>query len=998
MRLLLLFMLTVLALVLRGGEIFDFARLSDRIELVHYQKGSAAKVGKIDGRDALELFFDPARNSWNTIAIKNYQRPRLPLFRKCRIALEVWLPRNHAVRSVNLELCDSTGEMLQYPGVVSAQDHGWRKVAWEIDTASRAPHSWGGKKKNGVPDGKTMIRNFSCSFRSGGAAGSLAFGKVFLEVEEAPLEFGVATGNGFPVITRGREAEFGILLKNGNPVVRRGKAKWEISTANGDKLSAGGDDWEVAPRSEKVIPLPAPAAYGLYNLRVNIDGEQERKFRFGYMAPAGPVDGPIRGFVLGVCEHPESLSDEEAEVWTRAAALCGARVIRGAGSWNGIEWRKGYPDYHVEDTMVERLERYHMKMSLLLLGTPGWAVAKDWKPLMPGKKYWPMPDLDAWRKYVRTLASRWGDRLYSLEVWNEPDLRTNGNFTSREYFRMLKAANDAAKSVNPGLQIQSGGLAGIDLPASISADPRYAWKLLKDEAANYDVFALHNHQVYLGYEDMVGRFLKYRREARTGKPWYANEAAVTSSTVGDEKQAHTLFQKIIYTMSLMNRGAIGYNWYNLVEKTKYPAGHPERHFGLLTPELEPKAAYLAYNTVAGHFREAVPEREFSGPGDSFRLYCFKAANGDYLVPGWSVSDKRNKAILLAGITGPAVRVDLNGNWEPLAATNGGVLFTLSETPAFIRISGQKKAPLCMGAPLELPDTLILRGGEMTTLKAVLRNSGPKAVSLNVVADAPRGVLVRPRSIREPLAAGASRQVEFSVRAQDSFESGNLRFQVNPGMGVVSVRLERAVRLGDAPGLKHDLFLGERSQLVSMYPSAAETTRLQWQGAADLSGKFFLSARNQVLTIRCDVTDDRHRQRFSGSEIWQNDSLQIALTLPGQNTFWELGAALTDSGKAVGYCWRAPAGFRAEQAIEKIGVEVTRDEARKLTRYILKIPFDAVGLTGEKLGAGIRFNALINDCDETATRESYLRLAPGLGDGAASPELSVLIYQQEAEQK
>ena len=48
-----------------------------------------------------------------------------------------------------------------------------------------------------------------------------------------------------------------------------------------------------------------------------------------------------------------------------------------------------------------------------------------------------------------------------------------------------------------------------------------------------------------------------------------------------------------------------------------------KNLGLLTPELEPKAAYLAYNTVAGHFREAVPEREFSGPGDSFRLYCLR---------------------------------------------------------------------------------------------------------------------------------------------------------------------------------------------------------------------------------------------------------------------------------------------------------------------------------------------------------------------------------------
>ena len=121
-------------------------------------------------------------------------------------------------------------------------------------------------------------------------------------------------------------------------------------------------------------------------------------------------------------------------------------------------------------------------------------------------------------------------------------------------------------------------------------------------------------------------------------------------------------------------------------------------------------------------------------------------------------------------------------------------------------------------------------------------------------------------------------------------------------------------------------------------------------------------------------------------------MQIALTLPEQNTFWELGAALLDSGKAAGYCWRAPAGFRAEQAIEKIGVEVTRDEARKLTRYILKIPFNAIGLTRERLSTGIRFNALINDCDETAMRESYLRLAPGLGNGTADPKLSPLVYR------
>ena len=105
---------------------------------------------------------------------------------------------------------------------------------------------------------------------------------------------------------------------------------------------------------------------------------------------------------------------------------------------------------------------------------------------------------------------------------------------------------------------------------------------------------------------------------RNNKPWYANETAVSSSDIGEEKQANVLFEKMIFTMA---KGAYGYNWYNLIEKDRYEVGNPERHFGLLMPDLAPKAAYLAYNTVAGYFREAVAVQEYSNRRENFRFYC-----------------------------------------------------------------------------------------------------------------------------------------------------------------------------------------------------------------------------------------------------------------------------------------------------------------------------------------------------------------------------------------
>ena len=156
------------------------------------------------------------------------------------------------------------------------------------------------------------------------------------------------------------------------------------------------------------------------------------------------------------------------------------------------------------------------------------------------------------------------------------------------------------------------------------------------------------------------------------------------------------------------------------------------------PDLAPKAAYLAYNTVAGYFREAVAVQEYSNRRDNFRFYCFKAANGDWLLPGWNLS-MGDTALLLADVTGKATRVDLCGNEKSLIIDGGSLMVSLNETPSFVRISGQQKPPRFLGTPLSLPETLILRQGEAATLRAVLRNTTQNNMTLTVTAEAPEQV-------------------------------------------------------------------------------------------------------------------------------------------------------------------------------------------------------------------------------------------------------------------
>jgi polysaccharide biosynthesis protein PslG len=121
---------------------------------------------------------------------------------------------------------------------------------------------------------------------------------------------------------------------------------------------------------------------------------------------------------------------------------------------------------------------------LVLAGTPRWAAQRvtpeDAPWLGPGSAS-PPRDLEQWRDYVSTVATRYRGRIDAYEIGNEPNLLTFWNGTPGEYADLVDVAVEAIAAADPDARIVvDGGLlrSAADLDAldtwlgPLAGDPR----------------------------------------------------------------------------------------------------------------------------------------------------------------------------------------------------------------------------------------------------------------------------------------------------------------------------------------------------------------------------------------------------------------------------------------------------------------------------------------------------------------------------------------------
>jgi hypothetical protein len=135
----------------------------------------------------------------------------------------------------------------------------------------------------------------------------------------------------------------------------------------------------------------------------------------------------------------------------------------------GVSWRSLQPDrqtfdFNRLDLWVNIAKQKKVEVTYVFYATPVWASARPTEAGANGAGSAAEPsDLEDWRRYVRTVATRYKGRIQYYEVWNEPNWKNfyTGNWTQlatlvREASTIIREVDPDAKIILPGLASELG--------------------------------------------------------------------------------------------------------------------------------------------------------------------------------------------------------------------------------------------------------------------------------------------------------------------------------------------------------------------------------------------------------------------------------------------------------------------------------------------------------------------------------------------------------------
>jgi len=131
--------------------------------------------------------------------------------------------------------------------------------------------------------------------------------------------------------------------------------------------------------------------------------------------------------------------------------------------WPYLEPAKGQWHFEILDKSLQLAEEHGTGVILTLGLTPTWASARphEHSTYRPGWAAEPK-DIEDWRNFVRTVASRYKGRIHLYEVGNEPNLKIFWTGTTEQMIELTHEAHDIIKSIDPTALIVSPSATGVN--------------------------------------------------------------------------------------------------------------------------------------------------------------------------------------------------------------------------------------------------------------------------------------------------------------------------------------------------------------------------------------------------------------------------------------------------------------------------------------------------------------------------------------------------------
>ena len=166
----------------------------------------------------------------------------------------------------------------------------------------------------------------------------------------------------------------------------------------------------------------------------------------------GPVSKDYFGLIMNRSDPQQQWPAVPFGSWR----LWDARV-----AWPNLEPQRGKWDFSTLDRLVAEAGAHDVKLLLVLAHSPDWASARpsERSAYKPGFAAEPA-QIEDWRNYVRTVATRYKGRINEYQVWNEPSDKSHYTGSVAQLVEMTCEAQRILKGIDPAIQLVSAGSAG----------------------------------------------------------------------------------------------------------------------------------------------------------------------------------------------------------------------------------------------------------------------------------------------------------------------------------------------------------------------------------------------------------------------------------------------------------------------------------------------------------------------------------------------------------